>query len=98
MLEIEDLTVNEQGDITHPSKTLPFAVWSIDGIPAKWIRAVISSDSLFAPGGEWQRYKIASRIVELRRRQNKGELLYSDECEFDRMFSEGIYYSHLMSN
>ncbi|TIC41760.1 hypothetical protein E3Q08_03108 [Wallemia mellicola] len=95
IIEIEDILVNDDGEITHPSGCIPFATWSLEGIPAKWIRAVISSDSLFVPGGEWQRYKLASRIVELRRRQNKGALSYSDECEFDRMFADGIYYTHM---
>lgn len=95
IIEIEDILVNNSGDITHPSGSIPFATWSLDGIPAKWIRAVMSSDSLFVPGGEWQRYKLAARIVELRRRQNKGALSYSDECEFDTMFADGIYYTHM---
>ncbi|TIB04458.1 hypothetical protein E3P96_01625 [Wallemia ichthyophaga] len=95
MIEIEDILVTDSGDIKHPSGSIPFATWSLAGIPARYIRAVVSSDALFVPGAEWQRYKLAARIVELRRRQNKGALSYADECEFDTMFADGIYYTHM---
>ncbi|ESK96785.1 hypothetical protein Moror_6657 [Moniliophthora roreri MCA 2997] len=41
------------------------------GLSSKWIRALISSDSLFVPG-ELARYAFAKRVVELRRRLRRG--------------------------
>ncbi|KAJ1311644.1 hypothetical protein OPQ81_010120 [Rhizoctonia solani] len=85
-------------------------VWSRDGLPARWARAVMCSDNLFVRG-EWERFVFMTRVVELRRRQlermaqaakedaaalRKIECLKrSEEREWDEMFKTGVYYSHI---
>jgi hypothetical protein len=145
-------------------------LWRHGGLPASWIRAVISSDAFFISSqlplpvlasspvstaniimahnagisdgdGEWRRYGFARRVVELRRAEkaameaakatsvSSSELADTagdgssetkcgdhrpqgvhndegdqtdeedgedDEAEYERLFSEGIYYSHLV--
>jgi hypothetical protein len=48
----------------HSPYTL--CIWSHGGLPAHWIRAVVSSDALFVKN-EMERYRFAKRVVELRR-------------------------------
>ncbi|CEL57518.1 hypothetical protein RSOLAG1IB_02259 [Rhizoctonia solani AG-1 IB] len=85
-------------------------VWSHGGLPARWARAVMSSDNLFVRG-EWERFVYMTRVVELRRRQLAREadavkqdpaalekierLKKSEEREWDEMFKTGVYYSHI---
>ncbi|KEP54268.1 hypothetical protein V565_019840 [Rhizoctonia solani 123E] len=85
-------------------------VWSRDGLPARWARAVMCADNLFVRG-EWERFVYMTRVVELRRRQLAREaeaakqdaaalkkiehLQQSEEREWDEMFKAGVYYSHI---
>jgi hypothetical protein len=48
----------------HGEQTL--CIWGHNGLPAHWVRAVISSDALFVKN-EIERYRFAKRVVELRR-------------------------------
>jgi len=61
---------------------------------AKWIRAVISSDSLFI-GCERDRYDLAKAVVEMRRREG---IVEEEEEEWTKMFTEGIYYPNMVSS
>ncbi|QRV90917.1 hypothetical protein RhiJN_18935 [Ceratobasidium sp. AG-Ba] len=86
------------------------SVWSHGGLCARWARAVICSDDLFVRG-EWERFVLATRVVELRRRQLERELASvkndevvtrrierlkrSEEREWTELFKTGIYYSHI---
>jgi hypothetical protein len=67
-------------------------VWGRGGLNSKWIRALISSDSLFVEG-ERERYEFAKSVVDLRRRSGVDD---EEEEEWTRMFSSGIYYSHMV--
>jgi hypothetical protein len=150
-------------------RTPELRLWRHGGLPASWVRAVISSDAFFVSSdlpppvlgstpvsahniivahnagisdgdGEWKRYGFARRVVEMRRAEKaaleaakttsssetadaardvssetkcsdsplegtgneEGELadeeeVEDDEAEYERLFSEGIYYSHLVS-
>lgn len=66
-------------------------IWS-KGLSAEWIRGVISSDEFFVKD-ELARYDCAKRVVELRRRMNG--VVEADEIIWQRLFDDGIYYSHL---
>ncbi|KAM0756350.1 hypothetical protein T439DRAFT_376559 [Meredithblackwellia eburnea MCA 4105] len=54
---------------TSSSYHSPIDVWT-SLLPASWVRAIISADAFFLSdgGGEGERYEIAKRVVELRRR------------------------------
>ncbi|KAF8680249.1 hypothetical protein RHS04_04625 [Rhizoctonia solani] len=96
------------GSTSTPTKAP--TVWSHGGLPARWARAVMSSDNLFVRG-EWERFVYMTRVVELRRRQLAREaeavkqdpvalkkierLKQSEETEWDEMFKTGVYYSHI---
>jgi hypothetical protein len=147
-------------------------LWREGGLPANWVRGVISSDAFFLSPelpppklslppresntfianvgisdgeGEWRRYAFAKRVVELRRSEKEATVPSKasspssskttertrevspdtensddspkkaddeqnesscgdddaaiedeDELEYERLFSEGIYYSHLV--
>jgi hypothetical protein len=62
-------------------------LFSLGGLPATWLRAVISSDAFFV-GSELERYKVARRVYELRRSQREAQKLeqgrsLSDEADRD---------------
>ena len=67
-------------------------VWARGGLDPKWVRALVSSDALFV-NGERERYDFAKSIVDLRRRSGIDE---EEEEEWTRMFSNGIYYPHMV--
>jgi hypothetical protein len=67
-------------------------VWRRGGLGAAWIRAVVSSDTLFVKG-ERQRYEFAKAVVDLRRSEGIDE---EEEKEFSAMFAEGIYYPNMV--
>lgn len=66
----------------------PLRVWSSEpgGLPARWVRGVISSDAFFlgvvgeAGEGEFARYLFARKVVELRRRE-KGRRKVEERVE-----------------
>ncbi|KAH8920207.1 hypothetical protein BT69DRAFT_435042 [Atractiella rhizophila] len=77
--------------LTHPVyarwqclKRPDLRVWRSGGVPASWIRGIISSDAFFmsnlgadtstsnmAGGGEFDRYSVAKRVVDLRRKDRQ---------------------------
>lgn len=67
-------------------------IWSVGGLPAKWVTAVLGSDSLFVKG-EKERYELAKAVVELRRLQGVED---DEEEEWDKFFRTGIYYSNML--
>ena len=73
-------------EVTSPT------LWGRQGLPAPWVRAVISSDDFFIKS-EWERYKFSKRVVELRRR---GGLDPHEEKEWEQLFQRGIYYLHMV--
>ncbi|KAG9037295.1 hypothetical protein FRB95_006238 [Tulasnella sp. JGI-2019a] len=85
----------------------PPAIWSRNGgMSARWVRGLISSDDLFVKGGEMERYELATRVVEMRRREilaskvaeeeeDIQEEEEEEEREWDILFRSGFYYSNL---
>jgi hypothetical protein len=71
----------------------PPRIWS-QGLSPEWVRGIISSDEFFVKS-ELQRYDVAKRVVDMRRRLRG--ILAPEEQEWRRLFGEGIYYSHLVS-
>lgn len=43
-------------------------IWSLGGLPAMWVRAIIGSDSFFVEN-EMERYRVARAVLEMRRAQ-----------------------------
>lgn len=76
-------------------------IWAHGGLPADWIRVILSSDSLFVQDEE-ARYDFAKRVVALRRRSRAGKVSEDDEeeeeAQFAELFRDGIYYSHMVSS
>lgn len=68
------------------------AVWDRGGLNRKWVRALVSSDTLFVKG-ERERYEFAKRVIDLRRRSGIDPV---EEEEWTLMFSTGIYYAHMV--
>lgn len=56
--------------VDHPPRPFP-PIWSLGGLPASWIRAVISSDAFFV-SSEMERYQVAKKVFEMRRAQRQG--------------------------
>ncbi|ETW87630.1 hypothetical protein HETIRDRAFT_59801 [Heterobasidion irregulare TC 32-1] len=79
-------------DLNKPSPPVVPVLWRKDGLDAKWVRALVSSDSFFVRG-ERERYDLAKAIVEMRRNEGTDE---KEEAEFTKMFSEGIYYANML--
>jgi hypothetical protein len=67
-------------------------IWGRGGLQAKWVRALVTSDALFVRG-ERERYDFAVAVVEYRR---KGGIDPAEEKEWQKMFSESIYYSNMV--
>ncbi|TFY74563.1 hypothetical protein EWM64_g9451 [Hericium alpestre] len=66
-------------------------IWRREGLTAKWVKALISSDSLFVRG-ERERYDMAKAIVEMRRAEGIND---EEEEIWTTMFAEGIYYRNM---
>ncbi|ORY32283.1 hypothetical protein BCR39DRAFT_523756 [Naematelia encephala] len=86
-------------------------IWAKGGIPAKFARAVLSSDHLFVKD-EMERYRTARKVLDLRRKgweretEGRGDLSLAeseegeeeweeDEAELGGVFAEGVYYTHM---
>nr|XP_019049196.1 hypothetical protein I302_02977 [Kwoniella bestiolae CBS 10118]OCF28126.1 hypothetical protein I302_02977 [Kwoniella bestiolae CBS 10118] len=69
-----------------------FTIWGHGGLPAKLVRAVISSDYFFVPG-EMERYCFARKVLDLRR--SGWDEDNEDAAELLKTFAEGIYYPHM---
>ncbi|KXN87535.1 hypothetical protein AN958_08469 [Leucoagaricus sp. SymC.cos] len=67
-------------------------IWGRGGLSAKWIIALVSSDTLFVRN-ERHRYDFARSVVELRRADG---ILPEEEIEWTKMFETGIYYSNML--
>lgn len=87
--EIPGAPISISHHVYHPHS---LRIWSRE-LPADWVRGIISSDEFFVRG-ELERYDVARRVVELRRRLNG--IVPKDEIQFRRLFAEGIYYSHMV--
>ncbi|THH20990.1 hypothetical protein EW146_g476 [Bondarzewia mesenterica] len=78
-------------DFNAPPVPVVPVIWRKGGLNAQWVRAVLSSDSLFVKD-ERGRYDLATTIVEMRRSEGTdGE----EEAEFTKMFADGIYYANM---
>lgn len=67
-------------------------IWRRGGLPARWVRGLLSSDMLFV-SGEKERYDIARLVVELRRAEG---IIEEEEAEYDVLFASGIYYANMV--
>ncbi|KAI0063113.1 hypothetical protein BV25DRAFT_1907234 [Artomyces pyxidatus] len=74
-----------------PAPPVVPVIWRRGGLEPAWVRALVSSDSLFVKG-ERERYELAKAVVELRR--NEG-IVEEEEVEWAKMFAEGIYYANM---
>jgi hypothetical protein len=68
------------------------AIWRHGGLPADWVKAIISSDYFFVKG-ERERYNFAKSVVELRRQAG---VLPEEEKHWEELFDHGIYYSNMV--
>lgn len=78
-----------------PFQPLPSSVpviWRRGGISPRWIRALLSSDTMFVRD-EKERYDVAKMVVELRRSEGVDA---DEEVEFTELFAEGIYYQNMV--
>ncbi|TFK40923.1 hypothetical protein BDQ12DRAFT_733284 [Crucibulum laeve] len=69
--------------------TIPI-VWRRGGLSTKWVAALVSADTLFVKS-ERERYEFARAVVEMRRKNG----ILDEEKEWEKMFSEGIYYANM---
>lgn len=67
-------------------------IWRRGGLTARWVRGLLSSDTLFIPG-EKDRFDAARRVVELRRAEG---ILDEEEVEYAILFTQGIYYANMV--
>lgn len=56
----------KESDATDTRLHPPLRIWGHGGLPARWLRAVLAADVLFVKS-EIERYRVARRVVELRR-------------------------------
>lgn len=105
--------LNEEA--TFDQEEPSWRVFSRGGIHAKFLRALLSSDTLFVKN-EMERYRAARKVLDLRRRgkEDEGDLGMShlsiageseddeddweDEEELEKVFTDGIYYTHMVSH
>lgn len=67
-------------------------IWRRRGLSASWVRAIVSSDSLFVKN-ERHRYDFARSVVELRRQHG---LMDEEEKVWALMFDQSIYYANMV--
>lgn len=67
-------------------------IWRRGGLSPKWVATLLGADTLFVRG-ECERYEIARRVVEMRRRSG---ILLAEEAEWSKAFEEGIYYENMV--
>ncbi|TFL06281.1 hypothetical protein BDV98DRAFT_609942 [Pterulicium gracile] len=75
-------------------KTASPCIFRRGGLSAEWISALVSSDTLFVKN-EWERYRFAKRVVELRRKSGTDP---SEEKHWSKMFSHGIFYVNMTND
>jgi hypothetical protein len=83
---------SSSGTLTWRPATTPPRIWS-QGLSPEWVYGVISSDEFFVKS-EQVRYEVAKRVVEMRRRVHG--IVPDEEVQWNRLFEEGIYYSHFV--
>lgn len=81
------LSPSEQAQTNFPS------IWTKSGMSSSWACAVIASDDFFVKG-EWERYELATRVIQLRCRQKSD--FAEEEAEWTNLFANGIRYCHLV--
>jgi hypothetical protein len=74
-----------------PTDDRSWCVWSYGGIPAKFIRALLSSDLLFI-SNELERYNAARSVVELRRKGWELETVSGDRGDMSQLSSSSTRY------
>ncbi|CAG8575562.1 17070_t:CDS:2, partial [Acaulospora colombiana] len=91
--DIHRPTMNRHSSFTTSWRltSSPPRIWS-EGLSPEWVRGIISSDEFFVKS-ELQRYDVAKRVVEMRRRLRGAQ--EAEEREWRQLFEDGIYYSHL---
>lgn len=67
-------------------------IWRRGGLGSKWVATLLGADTLFVRG-ECERYELARRVVELRRRSG---ILQEEEVEWLKAFEYGIYYETMV--
>ncbi|THG99420.1 hypothetical protein EW026_g2927 [Hermanssonia centrifuga] len=80
-----------QSRVTEWTKMTAPVVWRRGGLTARWVRGLLSSDSLFVQD-EKERYDMSCAVAELRRAEG---ILPEEETEFDILFTKGIYYANM---
>lgn len=82
---------------TRSSSRSALRIWARGGLPAEWVRIVISSDAFWVRN-EMERYEFAKRVVALRLGDADavGEEEEREEEELAMIFEKGIYYSHMV--
>jgi hypothetical protein len=89
--EDADLALQYGIDNSASDNSIP-VVWARGGLNPRWVNVLISSDALFVRG-ERERYDFAKSVVELRRKDGADP---AEEEEWRKMFSLGIYYTHMV--
>ena len=89
--EDADLALQYGLDDSSSDYSIP-VIWARGGLNPGWVNALISSDALFVRG-ERERYDFAKSVVELRRKDGVDSV---EEEEWRKMFSLGIYYTHMV--
>lgn len=84
----------ELSTIAGLSERCHVTIWCRGGLSAKWVAALVSSDTLFVKN-ERHRYDFARNVVELRRADG---ILLEEEAEWTNMFETGIYYHSMVSS
>ena len=67
-------------------------IWRRGGLGSKWVVTLLGADTLFVRG-ECERYELARRAVEMRRRSG---ILQEEETEWLKVFEYGIYYETMV--
>ncbi|KAF8973826.1 hypothetical protein BDZ97DRAFT_1912281 [Flammula alnicola] len=87
-----DPKITPSTPITFPPRRVTSPViLGIGGLSARWVAAIVSSDSLFVKN-ERERYNFARSVVELRRRAGSRD---DEESVWASMFEHGIYYTNM---
>lgn len=90
-------TPGSKSSATESTGTPALRIWARGGLPAEWVRIVISSDAFWVRN-EMERYEFAKRVVRLRLgdsvEDESGDA--EEEEELALIFEKGIYYSHMV--
>lgn len=88
--QVESLASEDELEFTERwpcSRRPPMQIWGCHGgLSSDWVRVLISSDAFFLPklGDEWERYRFATRVTQLRERERvKSDLISQATDEHD---------------